>query len=531
MKRTQIKVPLSESPDEDSDSSSSGDRKRRRRHMAEPVEGSARTGREAPGPARRSISQERSRSPPRRDSESAKRRDGHRKAGNDKTESEDAPDSDRAGDNKGRNATRRTSSTHGKRKRGRATHRREDSREFKWRPWRRSSRRHRKESPEGSDRRGGIRRKREDSREGGKAGTEPPKAGEEESPQEPGASSKGEGGNRNPDGQEKGPPWKLPEYAYARILTTGNLHWVADCVHEPRKWRRDYITIGRYGTRKPAGRFLRALRKVIWLQTKKAIYECWRYKVPCPSHPKKVVPMENKPIQVLVRLGEGKVMKETMKRIHAAHPHKFKVRIANMDGLKLARQIVAEQRGRPAVLNMACPYKAGGGVEAGQGAPEETICRSTDLMRHLTAGAQFYPLQPETALITHGVTVFRDTEEEGYGFLDEPFRITVISCAVEPRPRITEGQYRDWHAESRMKRAIRTLLEAALLAHCDEVVLSALGCGAYGHPPETVAEIFEQEMRGTPVPNVTFAIVDDHHSGKKSNPIGCLRPFKEQFDR
>ena len=230
----------------------------------------------------------------------------------------------------------------------------------------------------------------------------------------------------------------------------------------------------------------------MWRQTRRT-FRHWSCRTPSPCFPNRCTPLENKPIPILVRLGQGNAAKEMMRGYRAANPDKFCAKVAEMDCLTLARNLVRQGKGRPAVLNMANAFKAGGKVGRGQAAPEEMLCRCTDLMRHLAECKHLYPLKTGTALITHGITVSRDTEEAGYGFLEEPFRITVISCAADLGPCIKEASsrkgtparadYKDKDAKERMRKNVRVLLEAALLTHCNVTILSALGCGGYGHPP------------------------------------------------
>ena len=46
-----------------------------------------------------------------------------------------------------------------------------------------------------------------------------------------------------------------------------------------------------------------------------------------------------------------------------------------------------------------------------------------------------------------------------------------------------------------MRLQIHLILEAANAAHCDALVLSAFGCGAFGNPPWTVAALFHEAFR------------------------------------
>ncbi len=79
------------------------------------------------------------------------------------------------------------------------------------------------------------------------------------------------------------------------------------------------------------------------------------------------------------------------------------------------------------------------------------------------------------------------------------------------------------------KKKVRAILDMALENECYNVVLSALGCGAYKNPPEHVAEIFKEiisEFDGC-FKNVVFAIFEDHNS--KRHEEGNVAPFARVF--
>ena len=74
---------------------------------------------------------------------------------------------------------------------------------------------------------------------------------------------------------------------------------------------------------------------------------------------------------------------------------------------------------------------------------------------------------------------------------------------------------------------------AAAASGCKVLVLTAFGCGANGHPPDTVAELFRTAVRerGGSLQLVTFGILNDHNTGRGHNPEGNLGPFQKAFRR
>ena len=82
-----------------------------------------------------------------------------------------------------------------------------------------------------------------------------------------------------------------------------------------------------------------------------------------------------------------------------------------------------------------------------------------------------------------------------------------------------------------MLKQIEVILEAATVAGCQALVLSAFGCGAYGHPPAVVAQLFRAAIleRGGTIKRIYFCIINDHNAGRAHNPEGNLKPFLKAF--
>jgi uncharacterized protein (TIGR02452 family) len=93
---------------------------------------------------------------------------------------------------------------------------------------------------------------------------------------------------------------------------------------------------------------------------------------------------------------------------------------------------------------------------------------------------RFYPIARRSCLLSEGVTVFRSGEADGYQFI-QAVKISVISCAAQAKPRLDErGGYEEGRDKAGMLKQIEVILEAATVAGCQALVLSAFGCGAYG---------------------------------------------------
>jgi uncharacterized protein (TIGR02452 family) len=81
---------------------------------------------------------------------------------------------------------------------------------------------------------------------------------------------------------------------------------------------------------------------------------------------------------------------------------------------------------------------------------------------------------------------------------------------------------------AKTKEKIRTFFEMARQQGHQSVVFGAFGCGAYGNPPEHIAEIAMDVIKNEFAhcfKEVVIAIVDDHNAGQAHNPAGNFAPF------
>lgn len=222
------------------------------------------------------------------------------------------------------------------------------------------------------------------------------------------------------------------------------------------------------------------------------------------------------------------------------------VEVINEDTLVAAKNLINEGMS-PAILNMASYVFPGGGVLKGSAAQEENLFRRTDLFRslykfHDNALKLMPPVKKEEKgryplKLHHGgifspyITVFRDTDENDYQLLNEPYVVNVVSMAALRNPTLTEDGKLTKQDYEITKEKIRDILYYSYIGTNDAVVLGALGCGAYKNPPEEVARackevINEKQFEGC-FRKIVFAIFDDHNSRKAHNPRGNFIPFKE----
>jgi len=160
------------------------------------------------------------------------------------------------------------------------------------------------------------------------------------------------------------------------------------------------------------------------------------------------------------------------------------------------------------VLNFASATSPGGGVVISKGpsGQEECLCRASTLYKCINTEyvlKQFYiqqkngnNLHNDDIIYTPNVVVFKDDDNN---LMDKKqwFSVDVISCAA---PNIGKYQKGESHTTSidaielmhiHEKRA-RRILDVAVHHNVDVLILGAFGCGAFGNPPDIVAEAYKK---------------------------------------
>ena len=230
--------------------------------------------------------------------------------------------------------------------------------------------------------------------------------------------------------------------------------------------------------------------------------------------------------------------------------------VLNEDCLVLYEKLVSEER-RPLLLNMANATNPGGGYRKGDGAQEENLFRRSDYYHSLDAEISdkerserlyctpncefkrlegyggFYPMQEFGAVYTSGITVFRQTEANGYAFMKNPlYNVCAIAMAAYRNPELTKENMLEKKYAVNTHKKIENIFAIGYHHNHDCLILSALGCGAFKNPPKHVALLFKSviyQYAGY-FKTIYFAIVDDHNTGNRINPNGNFLPFKEILD-
>ena len=188
------------------------------------------------------------------------------------------------------------------------------------------------------------------------------------------------------------------------------------------------------------------------------------------------------------------------------------------------------------VLNMASRRNPGGGVIKGAGAQEEYLFRCSDYYKflyryapyaheyNLTRSHHQYPLDRNFGgIFSPEVAIFRENEKSGYKLAGSVWKVNMIAVAGMNSPRLIHEDGKERIAPELVegvKNKIRTIFRIACDQKQRNLVLGALGCGAFHNPPEHIAELFrdvlcEPEFSGA-FSRICFAVKTDHnsHGGK-----------------
>lgn len=171
------------------------------------------------------------------------------------------------------------------------------------------------------------------------------------------------------------------------------------------------------------------------------------------------------------------------------------VSIKNVDCIEAGLAMAANGM-NPVVLNLSDDRDAGGCVDLGSGAQEESLWRRTALC--VTQLQSFYPLcagGSTEAIYSPSVPVLRKAEAAGYEWYADKPTISFIACPAIKMPHWVDsavdrdGDLKDAD-KMRLGKRLRLILRIAAAKGHDAVVLGAMGCGAWNNPPRAVARVF-----------------------------------------
>ncbi|KAL9595155.1 MAG: hypothetical protein Q9219_006611 [cf. Caloplaca sp. 3 TL-2023] len=201
------------------------------------------------------------------------------------------------------------------------------------------------------------------------------------------------------------------------------------------------------------------------------------------------------------------------------------------------------------VVNMANERRAGGDWESGLMAPEESMCRRSNLVQALKTPWQrnspvsHYPIptaggiySPHVELSDNAV-VFRSGPESGYTPWSRFKHLPVISVAPIRRPKLDEtgADYSFDQEKDLMKEKMRSVLRIAAYHHHCDLCMGAFGVGpGFRNPPSQIASmwrslLFEEAEFSGVFSNVVFAIENSGESTSKDG-LSDHEIFRKEFD-
>ncbi|KAF4122353.1 Uncharacterized protein GMORB2_7345 [Geosmithia morbida] len=220
------------------------------------------------------------------------------------------------------------------------------------------------------------------------------------------------------------------------------------------------------------------------------------------------------------------------------------IKIVNMDTLDAAMRLRREfpgPRSRVAVLNMASNTHPGGGWRTGAMAQEESICYRSSL--YMSLHRRHYPWSQRMGIYTGDVVVIRSSMRSGHKLLvpdcavDDLPIVSVLSIAAlrcpatrsvtPPVSKIGDDSsaqhqqrtvYANYKDRDLTVDKMRLCLRMAASHGHTQLVLGALGCGAFRNPPREIAECWlevltELEFQGGWWDQVWFAVYDAKNEG------------------
>jgi uncharacterized protein (TIGR02452 family) len=207
------------------------------------------------------------------------------------------------------------------------------------------------------------------------------------------------------------------------------------------------------------------------------------------------------------------------------------VKVVSQDTFDCAEKLTREGVENIACLNMANSIHPGGGYLTGASAQEEALCRRSTLYLTIRPSRRLHPIPAHGGIYSPDVLVLRTSDDNRCTLLPEDKRwwTSVISVAGIAGPKLTSDlmDYAMEDERESTRERIKTILRIAAMEKRKNLVLGALGAGAFGNPPRAVArlfkEVFEQEEFKGRFEGIWFAIIE--RGGSENHDV-----FKEVLD-
>jgi uncharacterized protein (TIGR02452 family) len=154
----------------------------------------------------------------------------------------------------------------------------------------------------------------------------------------------------------------------------------------------------------------------------------------------------------------------------------------------------------PCILNMTDKVFPAVDIHLGIGGQEECIFRRSDLNKALVLD-KFYPFTNDNRVIySKDVTIYYSSEKSKWELLEEPQKLSIISCPPIKSPYNLEYDYTKLFENAKMcnshiattKGYLENTLQAAIKNGHDGIVLPAFGCEGQKNPPRCIANILKE---------------------------------------
>lgn len=184
-----------------------------------------------------------------------------------------------------------------------------------------------------------------------------------------------------------------------------------------------------------------------------------------------------------------------------------------------------------AILNMANAIHPGGGFLNGARAQEEVLCNRSSLFPGLLLAKSkgYYPIPTGHSLvINNGIQILLDSNFQP---LDYPNNNLVVISTAAKNYQSEQDALNDPNLNNIIYNNWLSIIYAANLAKVDELVISALGAGAFQNPPEYVGSQLIHALHDCCPGNlkkISLVILDDHNGKRgKGNYLRMIQGIKE----
>lgn len=174
-----------------------------------------------------------------------------------------------------------------------------------------------------------------------------------------------------------------------------------------------------------------------------------------------------------------------------------KIEVLDIDTLDAAQKF-----DNVVILNMCSEYQAGGGVTAGKSAQEECIFRKTTAYNSLSK--IHYPLIG-SILYSPQIHIIKNNKHDDI----EAKAISMISVAAIRHPKVIDDDYVFMADKELMASKIESIFKLAVMKNHRNIILGALGCGAYHNPVNPVVSMFKDVLTKYQghFDNIVFAVL------------------------